>query len=113
MPETTNDIIAENTEQVMKEVWGAEEATATVERDLGDDQFQLYVSYEGELEQTDKRFVFKDSAGYQAIGLFDHKGQNTIEAIYMFVTEENAPAGLVKELDEKVGEGPTVLNDDE
>jgi len=83
--ETTNNIIEDNVELLLKKKWGADEATATVERDLGNDQYQLYCTYEGQLTDTDDRFVFDDGDGYQAAQLFDKKGSNTIEVIYMFI----------------------------
>jgi hypothetical protein len=83
--ETTNKIIEDNVELLLQKKWSADEATATVERHLGDDQYQLYCTYEGQLTETNERFVFDDGDGYQAAQLFDKKGPNTIEVIYMFI----------------------------
>lgn len=98
-PETTHDIIEDNVERLMKTFWGVDECTATVERDLGNDDYQLYATYEGEIESRNERFIFReDDRHYQTAQIEDDKGPNTVEVLYIFVSEANASDELLKEL---------------
>lgn len=103
-PDSYREVMEDNVEKLMTVIWDAEEATATVERDLGDDQYQLYVTYEGELDNTDKRYVHQDDEGYQAVGLGDMKDKYTIECFYLFISDRNAAQETLNELSEALGD---------
>lgn len=99
--ETTQDVIEDNVERLMKTFWGVDECTATVELDLGEDDYQLYATYEGEIENRDERFIFReDDRHYQAAQIEDDKGPNTVEVLYIFVSAANASDELLNDLSE-------------
>ena len=87
----------------MTQFWGVDECTATLERDLGDGDYQLYASYEGEISDRDNQFVFKeDESNFQAVKIADDKGDYRVEVLYIFVSPTNASEDLLNELNDAI-----------
>ncbi|SFG35144.1 hypothetical protein SAMN04488063_1772 [Halopelagius inordinatus] len=96
-PESLDQIIEENTEEAVKRYWGADEATATVEK--RDDEFEggtrfvLVVSYEGELEQTDELFGHEDRAGFQVM-MIQKETPSKLVVIYVMSDPDSGGVSL-------------------
>lgn len=92
MPRTAVSTMANNIEEVLCEHYGADEATASLKYDLGDDDYVFDVFYEGVVEDLNLTYVVKDSMGWQMIEFNPHKYEkdNKLGALYVYLTEENA-----------------------
>lgn len=60
MDEPLSHVVEDNTEEIVKQFYGADEATATVEREIKDPKkFMMEVTFEGEIENTDEVFFYE------------------------------------------------------
>ena len=85
------DIIADNVEEIAKQHFGADEATATVKRKLDEGEWRLDITYEGELDDTDSYFAVDDGDGIQAFRFFEHITESRIKGIYLMKSYEEIP----------------------
>jgi len=102
--ELPSHVLADTIEEVMREVYGADAATATMKHDLSGDDYTFQASYEGELENTDKNIVMQSKHGAQSIFIRKRVSHAMIELIYGM-----EPDGEYPELD--MDDGDVLLLD--
>lgn len=92
--ELTRDIVLENTEEILQQEFGADDAVATVESS-GRNEFTLNVWYSGELYRDYRPFTYEEpeSSWTQIVGIDEHIDDSHVKVHYIFTPgSETLPA---------------------
>jgi S-adenosylhomocysteine hydrolase len=94
MEEPLTAIIEENTEEVTKQYWGADEATATVENRLTTIDSTSSSRTKAISRTPTNRSRSRTTPATRESCSSIRRGRNTVVAVYVFLTEENRGAQI-------------------